>query len=88
MAKGDREPVVHGVVVDDETVTRWLGQRVPVARKQTRLSVDLDAEQHRALSVFAAQRGVRTAVVVRALLAELLVSHELADRVTEMVERE
>lgn len=76
-----KKSVVPGLEITDEDAKRWVGAQVPQHHKTVRLSVDLDPEQHRALRMYAAQVGVRTSVIARALLTELLTDPDLAARV-------
>jgi hypothetical protein len=51
--------------------------------KPVRITVDLDAERHRRLKLYALDSGARAAAVVRALLDELEEDPDLAARVRD-----
>lgn len=57
-----------------------------LARRVTRYSLDLDAEQHKFLKLFAINNDVRAALVVRALLYLLETDFEIANRVIDVID--
>jgi len=56
---------------------------MPSEAQTTRLSVDLDDAQFEFLTLYAMRRKVSKVDVMRALMAELQVSSDLAERVSE-----
>lgn len=55
-------------------------------RKTTRFSVDLDGNQHFFLKNFASEYGIKSTVVLRALLYVLEIDETFANRVIDLIE--
>lgn len=54
-------------------------------RSTIRFSVDLDPEQHRFLKLFSIENGIQASVIMRALIYQLEVNEELANRVIDEI---
>lgn len=86
-------PEEQGTVSDDVTDTeqRLTSERSDRPRrpaKPIRITVDLDANQHRFLRQYALDAGAKGTEVLRGLLAELAEDEELRSRLTERLLRE
>jgi hypothetical protein len=56
-----------------------------VQRSTIRFSVDLDPEQHQFLKLFSIENGIQASVIMRALIYQLEVNEELANRVIDEI---
>lgn len=54
-------------------------------KKPTRITLDLDGEQHRFLKLFSIEAGVQSSVLLRALLYCLETDEALANRVIDEI---
>lgn len=54
-------------------------------RSTIRFSVDLDPEQHKFLKLFSIENGIQASVIMRALIYQLEVNEELANRVIDEI---
>lgn len=55
-------------------------------RKTTRFSVDLDGSQHSFLKTFSSEYGIKSTVVLRALLYVLELDETFANKVIDIIE--
>jgi len=54
-------------------------------RSTIRFSVDLDPEQHKFLKLFSIENGIQASVIMRALIYQLEVNEDLANRVIDEI---
>lgn len=54
-------------------------------RKTIRFSVDLDTDQHKFLKLFSNENGIQSSIIMRALIYQLEVDEELANRVIDEI---
>lgn len=54
-------------------------------RSTIRFSVDLDPEQHKFLKLFSIENGIQASVIMRALIYQLEINEELANRVIDEI---
>lgn len=54
-------------------------------RKTTRITLDLDPEQHRFLKLFSVENGIQSSVILRALLYCLEIDEKLANKVIDEI---
>lgn len=54
-------------------------------RKTIRFSVDLDTDQHRFLKLFSSENGIQSSIIMRALIYQLEVDEDLANRVIDEI---
>lgn len=87
-------PQDQGAVLDDDVtdaeqrLTSERSDRPRRPAKPIRITVDLDANQHRFLRQYALDAGAKGTEVLRGLLAELAEDEELRSRLTERLLRE
>lgn len=55
-------------------------------RKTTRFSVDLDSSQHQFLKKFSSEYGLKSTIVLRALIYVLEIDEDFANRVIDVIE--
>lgn len=54
-------------------------------RKTIRFSVDLDSDQHKFLKLFSMENGIQSSVIMRALIYQLEIDEELANRIIDEI---
>lgn len=58
---------------------------IATKRKTTRVTLDLDFEQHRFLKLFALENSIQSSVILRALLYCLETDEDLANKVIDEI---